>query len=683
MSGVKIQSQTFRCIKSRPDTVLPVLPKAILNLLAILIVILLADQIFSYGNPINIEAIEGIYPLDPAAKEKLLRNGFVVLKGYEYDSISGCYYSLLNEYAVSVFITSDAMLHVFHVIHDGLLQDIERQYLYNSIELLVQDMQKESMSKYENISSSLPHVKEAARKNVVFFTVACKLLNDTYSVPSYAEDNVRKYVQKILNHDVTEYYPGDDWTQYEPRGHYEDDPLLEKYFRCMKWLSRHIFRIEDKHYPEDSDIEIIQAVMISEMLRESLDDTRQWEKIYNLTKLLAGIADSITPVMVQQAVTYVFGKNFTISMLEDIANIKKLREEFKKPEYPESEIIPVPLEYLDQIPPKYIQFMGERFVPDSYVFQQVTYPHVPRRALPKGLDIMATMLGSNRADQLLEDEKQIYPKLGPQMDKLKEEFERYTTEDWKKNVYCNWLYTLKPLLVEFDKNYPLFMQNTAWQDEKLNTALSSWTQLRHDYILYAKPPYPLLPIVEGYGYVEPVPDFYYRLASLCRKIDTELLREGIDVELPSRYAWDSYTYHDKLIGFVNTLDTLEVYARKELNSEPLTNEEQSYIHRFCGVLAALLLPWRESEIIKPMLVADVCTDSVTGRVLHEGVGKFNPIIVVYEEPDGTSRAGIGYVMSYYEFEKENFTRITDSKWKKWVENETLPPRPFWANNFLW
>ncbi len=99
---------------------------------------------------------------------------------------------------VSVFVTSDALLHVFHVVHDDMLKDIE----------------------------------------------------------------ITEYVQKILNHSVVEFYPGDDYTQYEPRGHYEGDPTLEKYFRCMKWLSRHIFRIEDKHFPEDSHIEMIQAVMI-------------------------------------------------------------------------------------------------------------------------------------------------------------------------------------------------------------------------------------------------------------------------------------------------------------------------------------------------------------------------------------------------------------------------------------
>jgi hypothetical protein len=252
-------------------------------------------------HPVNMDAIEEIYPLDAAAKEKLFENGFVVLKDHEHGNISDCYWGLFDESNVSVFITTDALLHIFHVVHDDMLKEIEREHLYNSTELLVQDMQKRSMDEYQNTSSDLTHVKEAARRNVVFATVACKLLNDSYPVPDYAENNVTKYVRKILEHSTTEFYPGDDYTQYKPRGHYEGDLALEQYFRCMKWVSRRILRIEDEMHPEDSHIEIVQAVMISEMLRESPDDMRLWGKIYNVTTLLVGTADSITPVMVKNA----------------------------------------------------------------------------------------------------------------------------------------------------------------------------------------------------------------------------------------------------------------------------------------------------------------------------------------------------------------------------------------------
>jgi hypothetical protein len=634
-------------------------------------------------HPANMDAIEEIYPLDDAAKEKLFENGFVVLKDHEHRNISDCYWGLFDESNVSVFITTDALLHIFHVVHDGMLKEIEKEHLYNATELMVQDMQKRSMDEYQNTSPELAYVKEAARRNVVFATVACKLLNDSYPVPGYAEENVNEYVRKILEHSATEFYPGDDYTQYKPRGHYEGDGALERYFRCMKWLSRRIFRIEDPYCPEDSHIEIVQAVMISEMLRESPDDMELWGKIYNVTTLLVGTADSITPVMVGNATDNVFGSNFTVSLLENARNIEKLRIEFEKPEYPRSQIIPVPLYNPGDIPPKYVQFMGERYVPDSHVFQQDTYPHIANLTrLPKGLEVMATMLGSERADYLLESEKETYPGLEYQMNELKLEFGNYTAEDWKKNVYCNWFYTLDPLLVEFNESYPLFMQNTAWQDEKLNTALSSWTQLRHDYILYAKQTYVPCPMAEGYGYVEPIPEFYSRLSSLCRKIDTELSGEGV---LPAKHR-------DGFSSLAGKLDTLGTYARKITRNETLTTGDDEYgyegeqddIHGFglwlLGFFGGGDGGIKEEE---PTLVADVCTNSNTRRVLHEGVGRFNPVIIVYKQPDGEVLAGIGYVMSYYEFEEENFTRVSDSEWKKRVETGALPPRPLWTGSFLY
>ncbi|MEA1894277.1 MAG: DUF3160 domain-containing protein [Euryarchaeota archaeon] len=633
--------------------------------------------------PVNMDAIEEIYPLDAAAKEKLFENGFVVLKDHEHGNISDCYWELFGRSNVSVFITTDALLHIFHVVHDDMLKEIEKEHLYNSTELLVQNLQKRSVDEYQNTTPDLAYVKEAARRNVVFATVACKLLNDTYPVPEYVEGNVTEYVQKILDHNTTEFYPGDDYTQYKPRGHYEGDGTLERYFRCMKWLSRRIFRIEDSSHPEDSHIEVLQAVMISEALRESPDDMALWGRIYNVTTLLVGTADSITPVMVGNATDTVFGSNFTVSMLENASNIEKLRIEFEKPEYPRSQIIPVPLYSPGDIPPKYIQFMGERYVPDSYVFQQDTYPHILDLArLPKGLEVMATMLGSGRADDLLESEKKTHPNLESQMNKLKLEFGNYTTEDWKKNVYCNWFYTLDPLLVEFNESYPRFMQNTAWQDEKLNTALSSWTQLRHDYILYAKQTYVPCPVAEGYGYVEPIPEFYSRLSSLCRKIDTELSNEGV---LPAKHR-------DGFSSLAGQLDTLGTYARKITRNETLTTGDDEYgyggeqddIHGFGLWLLGFFSGW-DGHIMEeePTLVADVCTNSNTAKVLHEGVGRFNPVIIVYEQPDGVVLAGVGYVMSYYEFEEENFTRISDSEWKKRVETGGLPPRPLWTGSFLY
>ena len=54
-------------------------------------------------------------------------------------------------------------------------------------------------------------------------------------------------------------------------------------------------------------------------------------------------------------------------------------------------------------------------------------------------------------------------------------------------MYWSWLYSLKSLTNDFSEgDYPQFMKTTAWQDEKLNTNLGSWAELRHDTILYVE-----------------------------------------------------------------------------------------------------------------------------------------------------------------------------------------------------
>ncbi len=83
----------------------------------------------------------------------------------------------------------------------------------------------------------------------------------------------------------------------------------------------------------------------------------------------------------------------------------------------------------------------------------------------------------------------------------------------------------------------------------------------------------------------------------------------------------------------------------------------------------------------PLLVADVASDSNTGRVLHEGTGHFNPLIVIYTPPDGEPVAGIGYVFSHYEFAEPGWNRLNDAQWELRLQ-QNPPPRPAWASSFL-
>ena len=62
--------------------------------------------------------------------------------------------------------------------------------------------------------------------------------------------------------------------------------------------------------------------------------------------------------------------------------------------------------------------------------------------------------------------------------------------EWDENLYMGWLATLRELSKPTtDAKYPEVLRTQAWAMKSLNTQLASWTQLRHDTILYAKQSY--------------------------------------------------------------------------------------------------------------------------------------------------------------------------------------------------
>jgi len=218
---------------------------------------------------------------------------------------------------------------------------------------------------------------------------------------------------------------------------------------------------------------------------------------------------------------------------------------------------------------------------------------------------------------------------------------------------------------------PAFMKTTAWQDKELNTALASWTQLRHDFILYGKQTYIPSPWAGGPGLVEPVPEVFDRLAALCDQVHGAL--DGYDM-LPEVHG-------RSLRELASKLRTWRDYAQTVAEGGWLSAEEQGDIHRVGLWLLGFFAEGWGVEEKSPLLVADVASDSNTARVLHEGTGHFNPLIVVYTPPGGEPIAGIGYVFSHYEFVEPNWNRLNDAEWALRL-GENPPPRPPWALSLL-
>jgi len=588
--------------------------------------------------PENLDAVKALEPFDEAAEQMLLKNGFVVLGNVEYDRLSDTYFRLfLDNTGVSTFITTDALLHVFHITYDDLLETAERVWLMPKMEELVSIMNTCIKTEYE-ILSEKPFLKEAARRLWVVFAVGEALIKGETEISGNEinpiEQESNDYLTKIYDHKLTEYYPGDDYTQYEPRGHYTSSETLKQYFRTVKWLSRRIFRVYDPNDVETSEFELAGAAIMAHVLEwTECGSSMLWRQIYNFTSTLVNQADSITPLMVDEAMSQTFGMNYESSgylLLEEQEHLVALRDELLSDNYPESEIIPVPLLNPGDLPKKYIQFMGERYVMDGEAMQETCFPHVliNPRWLPKGLDVASTVFNSTAAYEELALEMVLYPGLKDQIEMLNEQFNALTDSEWKKSTYNYWLFTIRALSEESQQLYLPFMNTSAWKREKLNTMMASWTELRHDNILYAKETYIPAPWNEGYGMVEPYPTFYERLKGMCEQVVNAIEESEIDLPL----------HKNRFERIAGWSERFGEYATKIINGKQLMPDEQTDIKNWgLGLLGYFSADWNgEEECVEedaPELIADVATSSMTQQVLHEAVGKLNPIIVIYQQPE--------------------------------------------------
>ena len=130
-----------------------------------------------------------------------------------------------------------------------------------------------------------------------------------------------------------------------------------------------------------------------------------------------------------------------------------------------------------------------------------------------------------------------YDHFSTKMEKVSGEVAQLEQSDWTQNLYWGWLYAFQPLIEPKDSRYPAFMNTTAWTHKDLHTALGSWTELKHDTILYAKQVMAELggggPEEPIRGWVEPNPLAYARLKALAQMTQNGLQERDMLMQNPN------------------------------------------------------------------------------------------------------------------------------------------------------
>lgn len=628
------------------------------------------------------------------AQAKLLQKNLLMARHSELKQLFHVYEN--NDYlSVPSFVTSDTILQLYHIFFDYTLRTAESEAFLPALQKLTTGMLKESIRQHDSLSD--PKLKAAALKNVAYFAVADRLLGLNDAAPDEALKMARTDLDLIAKHggfSMGAIFPYKlDYSQFIPRGHYTRSQNLRRYFGAMMWYGLVPFatRLDGKLQSET----IRQGLLWTRALQDAKLGAA-WQAIYNPTAFYVGTADDLTPEEFMGAAKAFYGADAPLADFADDAKLAKFADAVDVIRAPR-----IAAQYgekmgLGNLPnmirgplPDSIQlrFMGQRYIPDSEILQKLSTP--VQRVFPSGLDVMS-VLGNHRATQILDAYPQIYNAknwagYNAKRAALAKEFAALPRTEWTSNLYYGWLDALRALQEPVPQSYPSFMQSVAWKDKTLNTSLASWTELRHDTILYGKQSVvecgdggPEPPFVKGY--VEPNIKFYDRLLALTKQSRTGLESRKL---LPEKLKQKFEEFEDLLVFLKKVSD-------KELRGEKLTRDEFLDIRYIGGKFEYLTVSvvgegsgasWELlSETEKDMaVVADVHTGG--DKALEEGVGRALEIYVVVPI-EGKLSLTRGAAFSYYEFKHPAADRLTDEKWQSLLKAGKAPAPPAWTKSFL-
>jgi hypothetical protein len=611
--------------------------------------------------------LSNVYNPFVLSQEQLARlgqDGFVVTPRAEKEFFT--VYEKARYENVPIFITSDSLLHSYHLLFDKILRSAERQHFIPLLRELNASLLASLDAQYQELKDT--HWEEASRHTVAFVAVASRLLDLTAQVPAYASQLAEADLAQIeaaggiLPSAIFPFYDyGEDFTQYIPRGHYTLSDDLKAYFKSMMWYGRMSFRLKPENQ-EAGQAETRSALLLVKALMTSQVNGRPaveaWADLYSPTVFFVGRSDDLTVLQYAGVIEQVYGPGAGLSAITDEARLDAFIEQADLLPPPKILSMVIDVTQDETATTKGMRFMGQRFVPDAYIFRQLIYRNVStgdhRRGLPKGLDLPAAM-GSRRAYEILDEMGETgYKNYPEQMEKMRSWLGGLSVDEWTETLYISWIYSFYPLLDVPGQGYPAFMQSQAWQDKQLNTVLGSWAELKHDTILYAKQAYaelgggpPAPEPVPPKGYVEPVPAFYARLAALTSMTIEGLQSRGLLSE-------GDLASLQRLAELVRDLQSM---AEKELRGEALSEEEYTTIRFYGGELEHFVNAAADSDGEDPFaqlfmeeqpqaaVVADVATDPDPDNdgvpnpaVLEVGVGRINEIHAVVPVSRGMARS---------------------------------------------
>ena len=606
---------------------------------------------------------------DPRLKDKLGRNGFAIVPA-RHNQLFQVYET--NDYSnFPNFVTTDLYLQLYHLYFDCLLRDIEQKKLHDVVlQLCERGRQLTTGTTAEQ------------RWLNTYFDVGYALIKGEKGALGTVADEVEKVnaskgdTSKYLGYtDIPFSYP-----LFRPRGHYTRNDTLKNYFKAMMWL-------QTVPFGTDKSSQLRCAVVLAELTAQDAKMKALYEQLFEPMTWLFGTPDNITILQVYELMK---GQKAT-DLLKNKKAMAQLRHAIETLAQQQTRIRPK-YEYSS---PYKINLLPQRYMPDGEVLlEMVDYDNFPtKRALPKGLDVMASM-GVKSAERILLEEQKESQQWEGFLAALSKMKERMKEIDWQQTISTRWMDALKTV-TDTCKGYPYFMLTPEWQKKDLNAALASWAELKHDAILYAKQPFgaecggggPPDPVVTGY--VEPNVKFWRKAIRLLEATSDVLERYHLTTE---KAALTTSRLKEEA-EFLLRVSERELAGKKldEGDYDELKHIGATFENISLDLVRdadMYLMGWDDVQGTdrKVALIADVYTANADNNpeksVMYVGVGMADEIYCVVEV-DGYLWLMRGAVLSYRETERPiNIQRLTDEEWQNTLETNPEEGRPVWMKDII-
>lgn len=673
----------------------------------------------------------------------LARNSFVV--GGQGAKQMFAVYEQTDYRDLPVFVSSDSLLHLNHLLFDSLLRETETKNLLPVTVELTAHYLRASIQQSRNV----PALRSDALANVAYWSVVARLLRGEVAtglqdpltgadadqakklsanrakniaamnaltaalapllnaVPPEAKTLADAEIALIRAHEGRASSPifggqltgvGQedkplldtriDYTQFSPRGHYTRTEALRRFFLASRWLSGAPFRTSPAH-------------LRRALLMAHATDAATGRRLQTVSRVMAqfvGEGDDRRFLDVASIARGVYGPSVPLASLADNAKLNLFSEQVDK--LPRPRIAPSSTPAMTLFPAPYTL--------DAGAMQNLVYdrhaPDVGTEKKPRffalGLDVMG-VLGSDRARGLLDTftfgygffdfglKESGYANYDAAFNRERQHFAGLPQSEWTRSFYAQTLWSLKPLLSNQSNPRYKFTQSQAWTDKQLNAALGAWAELKHD----AMPKQPVAIEAGGEGGLSEVELEEQPQGLVEPSPDTfARLRELVSNE---RVALAGAGYlstesDERLSAFGALLDMVMRLEAKQRAGQPLTPGEVEQLRFFGTFLEHITLTSLEGqaqtmEDNDMAIIADVSSGLSTRtqelRALEEGVGHALPIYVAFER-DGRRQLARGAAYSYYEFTQPASDRLTDAGWQELLSTKDAPKMPAWTGSFV-